>query len=77
MRGFDVTNTSASIEFVPKLLDSQAFSLFVQDNGPPFRRLHKFDEVSLLHYLLVLLDDLSSPVRQHQNTLKPMSSSQE
>ena len=45
MRGFDVSNTSSSNQFVPKLLESQAFALFVQDNGPPFRRLHIFDEV--------------------------------
>jgi len=45
MRGFDVSNTSSSNQFVPKLLESQAFALFIQDNGPPFRRLHIFDEV--------------------------------
>ena len=46
MRGFDVSSTYSSNEFVPKLLNSQAFSLFVQENGPPYRYLHKFDEVS-------------------------------
>ena len=51
MRGFDVTNSSSSNEFVPKLIESQAFSLFVQDNGPPFRCLHKFDEVSIKYYM--------------------------
>ena len=45
MRGFDVSNALPSNQFVPKLLESQAFALFVQDNGPPFRRLHIFDEV--------------------------------
>lgn len=48
MRGFNIPNTNPSNEFVPKLLDSQAFSLFVQDNGPPYRRLHKFDEVHFI-----------------------------
>uniref|UniRef100_H2Y618 Myotubularin-related protein 13 n=1 Tax=Ciona savignyi TaxID=51511 RepID=H2Y618_CIOSA len=45
MRGFSVHNTPSANEFVPKLLDSQAFSLFVQSNGPPYRKLHKFDEI--------------------------------
>ena len=45
MRGFNDSNTLPSNQFVPKLLASQAFALFVQDNGPPFRRLHIFDEV--------------------------------
>nr|CAB3265877.1 myotubularin-related protein 13-like [Phallusia mammillata] len=43
-RGFDAI-TPISNEFVPKLLQSQAFSLFVQEKGPPFRRLDLFDEV--------------------------------
>ena len=46
MRNFESTHTKAAIKFVPKLLESQAFSLFIQDNGPPYRRLHIFDEVS-------------------------------
>ncbi|XP_078483997.1 myotubularin-related protein 5-like isoform X3 [Ciona intestinalis] len=45
MRGFSVHNTPSANEFVPKLLESQAFSLFVQTNGPPYRKLHKFDEL--------------------------------
>uniref|UniRef100_H2XNB0 Myotubularin-related protein 13 n=1 Tax=Ciona intestinalis TaxID=7719 RepID=H2XNB0_CIOIN len=45
LRGFSVHNTPSANEFVPKLLESQAFSLFVQTNGPPYRKLHKFDEL--------------------------------
>jgi len=44
-RGFDAVSSTTN-EFVPKLLESQAFSLFVQENGPPHRKLHLFDEVS-------------------------------
>jgi len=45
MRGFDVNDTPQANEFLPKLLDSQAFQLFVQKNGPPYRQLHMFDRV--------------------------------
>lgn len=50
MRGFQSSNGALSNQFVPKLLDSQAFSVFVQENGPPYRRIHIFDEVRLLFF---------------------------
>ena len=50
MRGFQSSNGSLSNQFVPKLLDSQAFSVFVQENGPPYRRVHLFDEVGVVSF---------------------------
>ncbi|CAK8676970.1 unnamed protein product [Clavelina lepadiformis] len=44
IKGFGALN-KPSYDFVPKLLESQAFSLFVQENGPPYRKTHLFDEV--------------------------------
>ena len=51
MRGFDDMRGSVNNDFMPKLLESQAFSLFIQDNGPPYRKLHKFDEVCSREYI--------------------------
>lgn len=45
MKGFNVFNTSSANQFLPKLLNSQAFQLFIQTNGPPYRKLHIFDQV--------------------------------
>ena len=54
MRGFDVHDAPSANEFLPKLLDSQAFEVFVQTNGSPYRKLHMFDEVHLRTRLLFL-----------------------
>ena len=48
MRSFDDMRGGVNNDFMPKLLESQAFSLFIQDNGPPHRKLHKFDEVCMV-----------------------------
>lgn len=44
LRNFDKIEAGPSAEFMPKLLESQAFSLFVQEWGPPYRRLTVFDK---------------------------------
>nr|XP_039258097.1 myotubularin-related protein 5-like isoform X1 [Styela clava] len=43
VRGYDRIDSGISAEFMPKLVESQAFSLFVQEEGPPYRRLNIFD----------------------------------